>query len=109
MNLTISAVQCPHCKDIIFSRARHDFRSCTCEKTSIDGGRSYLKLGFSASDNLPEIIRIELIGVTEKDLVDDWNYRKDRFGLIPMKYSINRKMYRFTLNKKGKFLCYEHD
>lgn len=108
-NLTISAVQCPHCKDIIFSRARHDFRSCSCQKICIDGGRDYLKLGWSDGPNPPEIIRIELFEITEKDLVDDWNYRKDRYGCVKpswtwIKEKIDTQKYKYLLNKLGKIV-----
>lgn len=41
---TQAAVHCHDCRDVIFSVNRHDFRSCTCGKVSIDGGKQYTKI-----------------------------------------------------------------
>jgi len=35
--------QCNNCKDIIFSRHRHDFVACKCNAIAVDGGMAYLK------------------------------------------------------------------
>lgn len=43
-----SQVECPECGELIASIHRHDFRSCGCGKTYIDGGRDYLRLGGDA-------------------------------------------------------------
>ena len=42
--LKISAVQCLVCKDLVFSRTLHDYRSCSCGKVAIDGGFEYTKI-----------------------------------------------------------------
>lgn len=34
-------IQCAHCKDIIESEHRHDFRWCKCGKVAVDGGKEY--------------------------------------------------------------------
>ena len=34
-------VQCPFCKDVIESIYTHDYRTCRCGKTTVDGGHSY--------------------------------------------------------------------
>lgn len=39
-------IQCKHCHDIIESTHRHDFKMCSCEKVSVDGGTSYSSLSF---------------------------------------------------------------
>ena len=41
-----SALYCLSCKDIIYSVMRHDFRSCTCGKVSVDGGKDYFKISY---------------------------------------------------------------
>jgi len=82
--MKIKVVRCNNCKDYIFSRAPHDFRSCSCGSISVDGGRydikddmfSYERL-IGNSDNFEGGWRnnwiIEL-DVTPKELYDDWNY-----------------------------------
>ena len=76
--MRITAAQCPNCGDILFSRARHDFRTCTCGDTSVDGGRSYLHLSYKV---LPDMFELE-IPQTQAELHEDYNTRADRFGLI---------------------------
>jgi hypothetical protein len=43
--MKVAAVKCPNCKDVIWSRHRHDCRSCKCQDSFIDGGRDYTRLG----------------------------------------------------------------
>lgn len=43
-------VRCKHCGDIIQSMHRHDFKRCECGKIFVDGGGSYLRLGFPSED-----------------------------------------------------------
>lgn len=35
--------RCKKCNDIIESRHRHDFVTCSCGALSVDGGKDYLK------------------------------------------------------------------
>jgi len=79
--LLVNALQCQNCKDIIFSRARHDFRSCTCGETYVDGGFSYTRIGYK--DKIPKTLKLK-ISTTRKQLYDDWNYvnKKDKYGLL---------------------------
>ena len=35
--------RCKKCKDIIESKHRHDFVTCTCGAVSVDGGKDYFK------------------------------------------------------------------
>lgn len=44
------AVHCLKCGDVIYSRWVHDFRSCKCRKTNIDGGKEYTKIGGDADN-----------------------------------------------------------
>lgn len=44
-----NAIQCNHCKDIIESISRHDYKTCSCGTCSIDGGHVYLKRSFTNS------------------------------------------------------------
>ena len=36
-------VKCNHCGDIIESKHRHDFTTCSCGCVSVDGGHDYLR------------------------------------------------------------------
>lgn len=76
----VSAVTCPKCKATVFSRARHDFRSCPCEYVSIDGGFDYIKVSF-AGDTPPKYFMLE-IEQTQDELYHDWNHHEDRYGIL---------------------------
>ena len=45
-----NAVQCTNCWDIIESTSRHDFRTCSCGKVSVDGGHDYLSRCYESAD-----------------------------------------------------------
>ena len=79
------AIQCPNCKDVIFSRARHDFRSCSCGSVAIDGGFDYTRI---VPLKRPEVSISKTIAIdvsaTRQDLYKDWNEGIDKFG----KYSV---------------------
>lgn len=36
---------CSRCSDVIRSRFRHDFVTCKCGKTFVDGGAAYCRVG----------------------------------------------------------------
>jgi len=76
----IATVTCNGCGDEIYSRARHDFKSCECGKTHIDGGFDYVKTGFDPSIGFSPHIRY--VNATKEELYQDWNLQKDKFGKI---------------------------
>lgn len=47
--LTANRARCDECGDVIESRHRHDFVSCTCGTLYVDGGLSYTRRGSSGS------------------------------------------------------------
>lgn len=47
-SIILNRIQCNHCFDVITSHHRHDFVTCSCGVVSADGGRAYLKRGYSA-------------------------------------------------------------
>jgi len=111
--MKVSAIKCPICKDIVFSRARHDYRSCTCGYCAIDGGFSYKKVSWGSpashgGGEPPIDLDIE-VDATQQELFDDWNHRKDKYGLIQLKIYIasswkNWEMVRaiaYFLEKRG--------
>lgn len=80
--MKVAALQCPACHDIIYSRARHDMRRCSCGKIAIDGGRSYCKVSFHPSVN-GKFKHLTLdLDIDDETLYDDWNYSLDKYGLI---------------------------
>lgn len=79
MPITVKAIQCRKCHDKIFSRARHDFRSCSCSAISIDGGFDYIKVSFQQDQFGPEVFDLE-VEATKKELYDDWNEKRDKYG-----------------------------
>lgn len=82
--MEVKAYICPGCGDKIYSRSRHDFRTCSCESMSVDGGFDYVKISLSPEFKFEDIMEedIELGNITEKDLVEDYNSAKDCYGLI---------------------------
>jgi hypothetical protein len=48
-------IQCVHCKDIIISHHRHDYKHCSCGTVSVDGGRDYLLRGFNRKTDYIEL------------------------------------------------------
>lgn len=80
--MKVFAVQCSICKDIIFSRARHDFRECSCGATFIDGGFSeYYRIGGNPANPTKPLISIE-IEQTKEELYQDYNTYTDKYGVI---------------------------
>lgn len=80
--ITLSAIHCSKCEDIIYSCARHDFMKCTCGSYSIDGGFDYLKVSFPP-DSSYDMIHVE-VDATKQELYNDYNTTKKRkYGLIP--------------------------
>ena len=77
--MKIIALECPKCKDVIFSRATHDFRRCSCEEISIDGGFDYMRIGYKTKSPKTVIIDVKS---TKTKLYQDWNLRRDKFGIV---------------------------
>lgn len=79
--IRVSTVTCPACKVEIYSRAQHDYHSCYCGQTTVDGGFNYLRYGWAAESPKP-LVRVRYITATRKELYDDWNGRHDKFGFL---------------------------
>jgi len=41
MTKRLNRAKCSNCGDVIVSRHRHDFVTCSCESISVDGGQEY--------------------------------------------------------------------
>ena len=48
-------VKCLKCGDIIESKNRHDFVTCSCGNVSVDGGKDYLRRTFHNKDDYEEL------------------------------------------------------
>ncbi len=59
-----NAIQCKHCGDIIESKYRHNFVSCSCGACHVDGGLDYIRRGYMHS---PEEDFIDLSETIEMD------------------------------------------
>ena len=59
-----NAIQCKHCGDVIESKFTHDFVTCSCGASSVDGGHEYLR---RCCINEPEKDYIELSKVERPD------------------------------------------
>lgn len=79
----VVTITCGSCGDEVFSRARHDFRSCSCRKVHIDGGFDYTKAGFHPDTSYR--MRHRYVHATRAELFDDWNRNIDKFGKITPK------------------------
>jgi len=77
--MTIYAYQCQECNDIVFSRARHDCRSCSCGNLFVDGGFDYARIGYKKTPPIHTTVSLE---VGRQELYDDWNFGEDKFGLV---------------------------
>ena len=80
MKTRVTTVTCPKCQIEIYSRARHDYHTCFCGETMVDGGFDYLRYG---GKELALILkRTRYVSASRQELYDDWNQRKDKFGFI---------------------------
>lgn len=52
---------------------------CSCGAIAIDGGFDYMRILGNAEDMESVTVKID---VTKDKLYQDWNFRKDKFGLI---------------------------
>lgn len=64
-----NALKCLRCGDIIESKHRHDFQTCSCGNFSVDGGHDYIR-------------RVYGQGMLKKDFIDLTEYEEDDETLI---------------------------
>lgn len=100
---SITGYYCRTCNNTIFSRTRHDFRTCMCWRdkskrtgVAVDGGRDYFRVSLEKHFK-GEKVEIE-VRLLAHELYDDWNHRHDRWGMhsgkiemIPIPISTSRK------------------
>lgn len=79
--MKVHGIKCKKCGDIIYSRARHDMRWCTCGACAIDGGQyDYIKITGDKEDW--ELTGDFDIKETFQQVHDDWSYGTNKLGLI---------------------------
>lgn len=54
-------IECPKCKDRIFSWHRHDFKYCSCKEVFVDGGFDYLRYSHCKDGTKPKIVKTRFI------------------------------------------------
>ena len=59
--------QCRLCEDVIESRHRHDFVTCSCGEISVDGGRDYIRRSARDFANM-----IDLSETQEETYESEW-------------------------------------
>lgn len=81
--MKLQAIECPLCKDLVFSRCTHDFRSCSCKAVAIDGGMDYWRISWNPIliKEPPDSCILE-VSQTKEELRSDWNFGEDKYGLI---------------------------
>ena len=77
--MEILGYKCRECRDIVYSRARHDCRSCSCGNIFVDGGFDYTRIGYNKVP--PNKVTIK-INSDKCALYDDWNDQTNKYGLI---------------------------
>jgi hypothetical protein len=79
----VTAVECPLCRDWIYSRATHDCHSCSCGAISVDGGFDYLRVLWSGQMGQahPPTRQIEVTG-SRQQLFHDWTTGGQDFGWV---------------------------
>jgi len=51
-------IQCPKCREILFSESTDDHKFCNCKSVSIDGGTDYLRYSWSNDITKQDVILV---------------------------------------------------
>ena len=87
LKLTRNAIRCKKCGDVLDSKSRNDFVSCSCGQCFNDGGLSYMRRGFRTErpeDSYEDLSEYEEVP-DEFDLDDDFPAPKVFSSLIDPK------------------------
>ena len=61
-------IKCVQCGDIIESRTVHEFKTCSCGRVSVDGGREYMRRCYKEKgdyEDLSEYETTDICGITD--------------------------------------------
>jgi hypothetical protein len=86
MTITLNAVRCLKCKDVIVSEYRHDFKWCSCGNVAVDGGHSYTKRCFK-TDEWEELSKPEQPTVNPFGRPINWS-RRTYHAELSAKYGV---------------------
>lgn len=53
--LVKNALKCLKCGDILESKHRHDYKTCSCDNAMIDGGLDYQRWGWRYPDSIEDL------------------------------------------------------
>lgn len=59
-----NAAKCNYCGDVLESTHRHDFKTCSCGRISVDGGHDYIRRCFASKDAITELSVTEAVADT---------------------------------------------
>jgi hypothetical protein len=78
-----NAVNCLSCGDLIVSKHRHDFVTCTCGAVSVDGGQEYLRRvgDFANAVDLSWSLSDELYRACADAVEEARNTGRNKFGI----------------------------
>ena len=78
-----NAVNCLSCGDLIVSKHRHDFVTCTCGAVSVDGGQEYLRRvgDFANAVDLSWSLPDELYRACAEAVDEAMNTNRNKFGI----------------------------
>lgn len=65
--ITKNALKCLKCGDVIESKDRHDYVTCSCGNVSVDGGLDYLRRSFIEADSWEDLSEYEDIEEDKED------------------------------------------
>ena len=54
-----NAAKCLKCGEVIESRYRHDFVTCSCGALSVDGGKDYIRRAYLEEEGYEELLEYE--------------------------------------------------
>ena len=84
--MTINAIYCKHCHNIIFSRHVHDYRSCDCGKCHVDGGQlDYFRI-LAPSDNDFIVLHLDSEVILNQQMQYDYLYKNSNSHKFPDGY-----------------------
>lgn len=78
-------IQCLNCKDIIFSKHRHDYVTCSCEGCAVDGGLAYLRRVGVTDRNYTDrslFMRRDTLKACVKAVQTAVDQHKNHFGIV---------------------------
>jgi len=82
--MKVNFVICPKCLNLIYSRVRHDFRTCECGAVGIDGGQEYTKIMADEKTLAKTITGMIDIAHNSQELYRDWNQELDALGIVKL-------------------------